>query len=422
MARTQAAEMRDLAVTAFFRCAFSDDTYPPENMERIFGVSMDDGVGKCVFNAWKTLYLRDKVAVGSVKAALAAGRLPEFFEDTVRSLSSRPGAAATHSYYTLRLLGEEVDMPASWNLPPGELFSRIPWERRVHAAMADSPPATGARAPTASLAGRTTVQPRRLFTGAPPPQADSPQAGGGTGVAVGSPVAEGVVLQAEDSRGEPVAIAQPVEVVEGSPLRPGEERMIRQHLDTHFVGQELVLRHLTSTRGRHLNGQSARVVGRDREPGRYRLHVSVNGGEPFRVLSTNLAHPGRPVRAPRPASEDTEAVLRTLWALLAEYPAERSMRTDMRCRVGYVRSHVEAGLVPPPTRCGDEIREREEQSSWVQTISHMRPCCHGDNVCDLRRFDRSNFLSLKEWVITGTCEVCQSVFFADPATDMDDTE
>ena len=49
----------------------------------------------------------------------------------------------------------------------------------------------------------------------------------------------------------------------------------------------------------------------------------------------------------------------------------------------------------------EEIREREEQSSWVQTISHMRPCCHGDNVCDLRRFDRSNFLSLKEWVITG---------------------
>ena len=77
------------------------------------------------------------------------------------------------------------------------------------------------------------------------------------------------------------------------------------------------------------------------------------------------------------------------------------MRTDMRCRVGYVRSHVEAGLVPPPTRCGDAIREREEQSSWVQTISRMRPCCHGDNVCDLRRFDRSNFLSLKEWVITG---------------------
>jgi len=65
------------------------------------------------------------------------------------------------------------------------------------------------------------------------------------------------------------------------------------------------------------------------------------------------------------------------------------------------RSHVEAWLVPPPTRCGDAIREREEQSSWVQTISHLRPCCHGDNVCDLRRFDRSNSLSLKEWVITG---------------------
>ena len=51
MAMSDAARMRDIAVTTFFRTAFEDDLYPPENMERIFGVQMDNGVGSCVFNA-----------------------------------------------------------------------------------------------------------------------------------------------------------------------------------------------------------------------------------------------------------------------------------------------------------------------------------------------------------------------------------
>ena len=189
--------------------------------------------------------------------------------------------------------------------------------------------------------------------------------------------------------------------------------MLRDHLDRMFVGREFVLHHLTSARGQQLNGQRARVVGRDNAPGKYRLHVSVDGAAPFRVLSTNLAPPGRRMRTPALASDDEPAVLQALRELLDAYSTAQN-RTDMRSRLEWLRSHVDAGRVPPPTRCGDAIRQSAEQSSWVQTISHMRPCCHGDNVCDLRRFDLNDVPSLKEWVVTGMCEACQAVIFADP--------
>lgn len=404
MSMGDAATMRDIAVTSFFRAAFEEDMYPAEGMERVFGVQMDHGVGSCVFNSWKTLFLRGRVTVANVKAAIAQGRLPRFFEAAVRSLSTRRGDEATHSYYTLRLMGEDVDMPGNWSLPPGSLFESIAWDRRVLAALADAPntPEAGVRT---SSRRPPEAQPRRLF--------NEGTVGSAGGVTVGTPVAEGVVLQAESSDGAPIAMGRPVEVLEGSPLSPEEERMLRGHLDRMFVGREFVLHHLTSARGQQLNGRRARVVGRDSAPGKYRLHVRVDGAAPFRVLSTNLALPGRRTRTPAPASEDAPAVLRALRGLLDAYPTGSS-RTDVRSRLEYLRSHVDVGRVPPPTRCGDAIRPSSEHSSWVQTISHMRPCCHGDNVCDLRRFDLNNVASLKEWVVTGMCEACQAVIFAEP--------
>jgi hypothetical protein len=51
-----AARMRNIAVSSFFRAAFEQDMYPAEDMEGCFGVHMDDGVGAVVFNSWKTLF------------------------------------------------------------------------------------------------------------------------------------------------------------------------------------------------------------------------------------------------------------------------------------------------------------------------------------------------------------------------------
>ena len=399
------ARMRDIAVRTFFNAAFRDGMYPPENMERVFGVQMDDGVGSVVFNAWKTLHNQDLVTEANVKEAIAHGRLPEFFEATVRSLTLDPtDGGAPHSYYTIRLLGEDVGMPDHWTLPPGELFGSIAWDRRVLAAMADTA-ATGERVAPAAARRPEGLEPRRLFDDATPD------------AAVGRRVAEGLVLQAEGANGTSIAVGQPIEVVEGNALAPGEEQMLRQHLER-FVGRELIIRHLTSERGRQLNGRRARVVGRDTAPGRYRLHVSVDGGQPFRVLSTNLAFPNATTRTPATATDDAPAVLRALHAVLAHYPpgGDYSMRSDMKARVEYLRTHVEAGRVPPPTRCGDAI-QRSNHSGWVQTIKHLRPCCKGDNVCDLRRFDLNDEASLKEWVITGTCEACQAVLFGEGMDD-----
>ena len=395
-----AARMRNIAVSSFFRAAFEQDMYPAEDMEGCFGVHMDDGVGAVVFNSWKTLFLRGKINEANVKRAIAGGNLPAFFEETVRSLSTEPGSEATHSSYTLRLIGHDVSMPPRWTLPSGSLFGHIQWDRRVLAAMAEAPASVG-RAPAVARR-HADIQPRQLFPDEP---------------ALGTPVAQGVVTSIESADGTPIAVAQPIEVTEGSPLAPAEEQMLRSHLDRVFVGRVFVLRHLTSERGRQLNGRLARVVGRDVAPGKYRLHVSVDGGAPFRVLPTNLADPSRPTRAPAIATDDEAAVLRVLRGLLdAHYPVgqEPTLRTDMRARIGFLRSHVEAGRVPPPTRCGDGVRRDAEHSSWVQTLSHMRPCCHGDNVCDLRRFDLKDEASLKEWVVTGTCEACQAILFAEP--------
>ena len=60
-----------------------------------------------------------------------------------------------------------------------------------------------------------------------------------------------------------------------------------------------------------------------------------------------------------------------------------------------------------------------EQSSWVKALSHLRPCCYGDDVCDLRRFDQNDVAGVKEWAISGLCEACQAVIFAPPGEAMD---
>ena len=242
------------------------------------------------------------------------------------------------------------------------------------------------------------VQPQRLFPDeVTPPMAEE------------VPVSEGVVLQTQGADGHAIAIAQPVAVVDASPLHPVDEAGLRHHLDAFFVGRQFELRHLTSAAGQRLNGQLGQVVGRDDTPGRYRLHVSVDGAAPIRVSACNLAPPGR---APRPAAplSGEAATLVALGAVLAGYPPSYRGRADTLTRVGLLRVAVEAGRVPAPTRCGAYL-VGHDATSFVQVIDHKRPCCSGDNECDLRRFDAGDHAALREWCITGTCAACQAVMF-----------
>ena len=91
---------RQVSVSTFFE-AINSDLYPPENMEKIFGVCETTSVGKVVYNAWLTLKLRGKVSEANVTSAIAGGRLPQFFEEAIRSLGPDE-----QSYYSGWLTGE----------------------------------------------------------------------------------------------------------------------------------------------------------------------------------------------------------------------------------------------------------------------------------------------------------------------------
>ena len=397
---------RQVSVSTFFE-AINSDLYPPENMEKIFGVCETTSVGKVVYNAWLTLKLRGKVSEANVTSAIAGGRLPQFFEEAIRSLGPDE-----QSYYSGWLTGDvDVDPMSAMRfpgLPSGALFEHIEWNERALRAMADndrSPDRPGAaarpREPDAAAA-------RELFA---------------EGVAQGVPVGGGVpVVQGMPTD---VAAAVPVAVAEASPLTPQEEQMVRQNLRS-MVGREFIVRHLSSARGAELNGKRARVVGVDREPGRYRAHCQIEGvAEPMRLKLNNISdirddrYDGYQALPERARRRRTEAVVGSIRNLLeTEYTPQwqRSMgqRTDMVRRVEYLRLHAEAGRAPPPLLCGASVTQGEH-SSWSQAINHMKPCCYGDNTADLRAMPVGDGLSLliKEWVGSGLCGRCQAVIFGE---------
>ena len=128
----QRERARQAAVGTFFNALYSD-LYPPENMEKIYGVCETTSIGKLVYNAWITLKLRGKISEELITSAIAGGRLPQFFEDAIRSLQPNE-----KSYYSVWLTGEqEVDAMRFPGLPSGALFEHIEWNERALRAMAD---------------------------------------------------------------------------------------------------------------------------------------------------------------------------------------------------------------------------------------------------------------------------------------------
>ena len=199
--------------------------------------------------------------------------------------------------------------------------------------------------------------------------------------------------------------------------------MVRQNLRS-MMGRDFIVRHLSSARGAELNGKRARVVGVDREPGRYRAHCQIEGvAEPMRLKLNNLsaAEDTRydefvavPERARR---RRTEAVVTSIRSLLeTEYTDidVRRSRTDIVGRIEYMRLHATAGRAPPPLLCGASVTQGEH-SSWSQTIGHLKPCCYGDNTADLRAMPVGDEDAIKEWVMSGYCGRCQEVVFGGEA-------
>lgn len=403
-----AERARQVSVSTFFE-SINSDLYPPENMEKIFGVCETTSVGKVVYNAWITLKLRGKISEANVTSAIAGGRLPQFFEEAIRSLGPDE-----QSYYSGWLTGDvDVDPMSAMRfpgLPSGALFEHIEWNERALRAMADddrSPDRAGAAARPREPAAANAAAARELFA---------------EGVAQGVPVGGGVPVV----HGMPTDVATAVPVAEASPISPAEEAMVRENLRS-MVGREFIVRHLSSARGAELNGKRARVVGYDREPGRYRAHCQIEGvPEPMRLKLSNISDirdtryddfVAVPERARRRRAEEVIGSVRNL--LETEYTSQwqRSMsqasgigRTDMIGRVEYLRLHAEAGRAPPPLLCGASVTQGEH-SSWSQAINHMKPCCYGDNTADLRAMPVGDKEAIKEWVMSGYCGRCQAVVF-----------
>jgi len=82
-------------------------------------------IGEIVFNAWKTLYLREKTPgknyfdKNEIVKALCLGRLPQWYEDNIRKLH----ATGSGSGYTQKLIENNS-------------FSQIPWDHHIHSQIA----------------------------------------------------------------------------------------------------------------------------------------------------------------------------------------------------------------------------------------------------------------------------------------------
>ena len=74
-----------IAVRSFFRSAFEDDMFPLQGVDEIVGCPMDDGIGSLTFNAWKTLWLHEKIT--EWKRRLVRGACLSFLKPPVAALA-----------------------------------------------------------------------------------------------------------------------------------------------------------------------------------------------------------------------------------------------------------------------------------------------------------------------------------------------
>mmetsp|Transcript_20636 Transcript_20636/g.53335 ORF Transcript_20636/g.53335 Transcript_20636/m.53335 type:complete len:311 (+) Transcript_20636:20-952(+) len=179
-----------------------------------------------------------------------------------------------------------------------------------------------------------------------------------------------------------------------------------------LVGQTLVVRHLTSARGRELNGQRCVAIGHDpvdmSSPESPRLFCRFEGleGQPVSKLKLmNLAQPGSFVNKPC-ASFVPDRQLRVLLerAVAESDKGEPSPREDMKARRDWLESQLRAGpdAIPEPIECKDAMlpASRLAEVPILCMLSKMRFCCVGDTVVDFRRFGEDFFGN------GDTCAVC----------------
>jgi hypothetical protein len=94
------------AIAASFISALSEDHYPIEDIERLFGIQMGTEQGALMLGAWQTLYKHDgSVTAATISQALRSDTLPEAFR---RWLHQSRGSG-----YTAELIARGLEF-TSW--------------------------------------------------------------------------------------------------------------------------------------------------------------------------------------------------------------------------------------------------------------------------------------------------------------------
>lgn len=191
-----------------------------------------------------------------------------------------------------------------------------------------------------------------------------------------------------------------------------------------YVGQQFRVAHLTSEKGKTLNGKMCRVIGFTNSYASnpdMRLQCKITEGKPMLLKSCNLVHPSSRIMwdllsASQPLS-DSKIMNEINQALSDHSNNEPGLRRDLRFRIGLYRNLLQklvssgngnaleedaycfpCGAAPPPS-------ESEDNMAYMMRIN--KPGCVGNNKVDLRLMD----LGLKGDGVA-TCSICNEVLGA----------
>mmetsp|Transcript_23339 Transcript_23339/g.33487 ORF Transcript_23339/g.33487 Transcript_23339/m.33487 type:complete len:197 (+) Transcript_23339:41-631(+) len=155
-----------------FADALSDDLYPAESIEKIFGVEMRNednnpsegvsgfGIGQLTYNAWLVLWINGFVTKDELIDALWEGKLPQIFEEKVNM-----------AYERYLSQNKDTNPHVYMTQPVQELirrgFTSIPWDVEMHQKLAVKKIAGDESALRIVLADRIDSSPRHPSSPAP---------------------------------------------------------------------------------------------------------------------------------------------------------------------------------------------------------------------------------------------------------------
>jgi hypothetical protein len=156
------------------------------------------------------------------------------------------------------------------------------------------------------------------------------------------------------------------------------------------VGKERIVRHLTSATGMSLNEKRCTVLN-VRSNGRLAVRMHHDNSE-HSIRPQNLLPPEnlpfgsyQPHNGPLIKEEDLRRYLNK--AITHQAVTESiNGRKDISRRVEISKEFIRGGPLTPSPCCDSQLSE-EDQDPVTRLLTKVRPCCSGDGLVDLRKFN-----------------------------------